>query len=101
MMGRHVENSGALEKPGDFCWGVHNADDPTIVSIILLCPACGTMHRVPVENEIADRQYGWKWNGDKDKPTLSPSIFFSNGHGSLNPDCRWHGWLRNGEWEGA
>jgi len=32
----------------------------------------------------------WYWNGDRDKPTLSPSLHWP-GH--------WHGWLRNGRFE--
>ena len=30
----------------------------------------------------------WEWDGNREKPTLSPSIW-THGH--------WHGWVRNGE----
>jgi len=35
----------------------------------------------------------WKWNGNRDKPTLIPSIF-------LKKFCGWHGFLTNGVWVG-
>lgn len=34
--------------------------------VIYKCPGCKHLHTVP-----ADR---WNWNGDVDKPTLSPSV---------------------------
>lgn len=35
----------------------------------------------------------WGWNGNKDKPTLTPSILIRGNHGA--PD-QWHGFLRDG-----
>lgn len=94
--GRRVENIEALERAGDFCWPF-----PGDRTIVLLCPACGSMHAVGVKPGDPN---GWEWNGQKDTPTLSPSIFFADGHGHRpngNPDCRWHGWLRDGVWHDA
>ena len=36
----------------------------------------------------------WQWNGNKDNPTLSPSILIRGNHGA--PDI-WHGFLRDGK----
>lgn len=36
----------------------------------------------------------WKWNGNKEAPTIEPSIRLLGGDGQ--PD-RWHGWLRDGK----
>jgi hypothetical protein len=36
----------------------------------------------------------WQWDGNKEAPTLSPSILVHGGQGQ--PD-RWHGWLREGK----
>lgn len=33
----------------------------------------------------------WQWNGNKEIPTLQPSIACTQG-------CKWHGFLTNGEW---
>jgi len=41
---------------------------------------------------------GWKWNGNRDSPTLSPSILV---YGKPDWNEGWHGWLRNGILETA
>jgi hypothetical protein len=33
----------------------------------------------------------WTWDGNREAPTLTPSVQQVGG-------CRWHGWLRAGEW---
>jgi hypothetical protein len=42
------------------------------------CPGCEDFHGVPVVT--ADRQPGraWGWNGDREKPTLQPSVFVNS-----------------------
>lgn len=51
------------------------------------CPCgCGTVHSVPVNPAFEKR---WTWDGNVDKPTLSPSILATN-------TCRWHGHLIDG-----
>lgn len=94
MQGRRVANLDSLEEPGDFCW-LRTSHSDEIGAIGLLCPACGCEHDVPVK---PGNPQGWGWDGNQERPTLSPSIFFSAGHGKRNPDCRWHGFLQNGEW---
>lgn len=37
----------------------------------------------------------WKFDGNLDAPTLHPSVFNSG------LPCKWHGWLRAGQWVGA
>lgn len=37
----------------------------------------------------------WEWNGDKEKPTVSPSVLLYD----RDMSSHWHGWLRNGIWE--
>ena len=36
-----------------------------------LCPGCGEMHSVPIGGHP---RTNWKWNGDLEKPTFSPSV---------------------------
>ena len=36
----------------------------------------------------------WEWNGNKELPTLSPSILV---HGHKGEPARWHGYLTNGK----
>lgn len=38
------------------------------------CPGCEGGHGVPVTGNRA-----WTWNGDRDKPTLSPSVLVNPG----------------------
>lgn len=38
------------------------------------CPGCGEMHAIKVGGG------GWTWNGDKDRPTFSPSVKVTSGH---------------------
>lgn len=33
----------------------------------------------------------WEWNGNREKPTLRPSVRQVGG-------CQWHGWLTDGVW---
>lgn len=41
--------------------------------VIYFCPGCNVEHRVQIEN--GDKAARWTWNGDKERPTISPSIF--------------------------
>jgi len=94
--GRRVTNTVTLERPGDFCWAW--SMEGAIAAICFLCPTCGANHAVGVKPGDPS---GWEWNGDLDKPTLSPSLSFAYGHPKSNPDCRWHGFLKDGEWHDA
>jgi Family of unknown function (DUF6527) len=38
-------------------------------TLMFHCPGCDTEHGIPV-----DGSRGWKWNGDLDSPTITPSI---------------------------
>lgn len=40
------------------------------------CPACNNPHTIPV-----DGSRGWTWNGDRERPTIQPSIRVSGGGG--------------------
>ena len=56
-----------------------------------ICPCgCGRLGGVQISVD-GQRPRVWAWDGNRDVPTLSPSIQHMD-------DCRWHGWLRNGEW---
>lgn len=81
------------EAPGDFSWAARENGD--ITSMLFLCPACGSLHGIPV---MPFGNPGWGWDGNKESPTLTPSISIAYGHAGEREDCRWHGWLTNGEW---
>ena len=44
------------------------------------------------QSQTADGRVCWEWNGDKEKPTLNPSVV-----ALLGEREQWHGWVRNGE----
>lgn len=43
--------------------------------ISFMCPGCGERHTINY-----DDVYHWTWNGDINKPTISPSILRRSGH---------------------
>lgn len=71
---------------------IRTLDDDSII-FTYVCPCgCGAVTFV----EIATNPVGhvWKWNGNKEKPTLSPSL-------QQHSACRWHGFVRRGQFEKA
>jgi len=66
-------------------------DGDQLQGLAFRCPCgCGSegwLNTVPVGPDS-----GWKFTGTVDAPTLHPSVF------NTGMPCRWHGWLRNGEW---
>lgn len=77
--------------PGTFAW---NGEPPA--GIWSVCPCgCGSRTMLPVHADVGGR--GWGWDGNREQPTLSPSIFHYNGPN----DPHWHGYLRVGMWEQA
>lgn len=54
------------------------------------CAGCGHESYLTVDGE----SHGWKWDGNREHPTLTPSVFHTKEKGG----CGWHGYLRSGEW---
>ena len=61
------------------------------IGVSFHCEGCKIRHRVPVENSKCI----WDWNGDTEKPTLSPSIKtqFTNDDGK---DMLCHSFVKDG-----
>lgn len=57
-------------------------------SLIFICPGCGDAHAVPVEGNGMK----WQFNGDLEKPTLSPSLLFRTGHYVPGQENKEHCW---------
>lgn len=87
--GAHIVGDSYYQKeipPGSAKW----ATDQTgkIAALILTCPCgCGEICAVSIAPP-ADK--GWSWDGNKELPTLTPSILRTE-------HCRWHGYLTRGE----
>lgn len=84
-------NSRAIEAggnpPGAFCIAVDSERKPAVIRAI--CPGCGDWLGMTLGGT------GWKWDGDRQRPTLSPSILHNKKHGG----CGWHGFLTAGEFK--
>jgi hypothetical protein len=82
IIARRVADYEHLENPGDYI--VY--DEENVKQITFLCPCgCGDLGSVNINQSDP---YCWKWNGDKDKPTTTPSI--------KQLSCGWHGYLTDG-----
>lgn len=90
---RLVEDVGErpeTSRPRDAEWAVHDSSPyPGKEStLIFVCPCgCGALSAVHVSP--IDKHPVWSWDGNREKPTLNPSILRTAG-------CKWHGWLRAG-----
>jgi len=84
-MGEKVENNSLPDlKPGE--WQFAN----NYTAIWIHTPHTDTMMglvRLPISKTGNDVPPVWKWDGNKNAPTLTPSI---------NVIGVWHGWLREG-----
>jgi hypothetical protein len=86
-----VKDWDDMKNPGDFIYEsafavqADGKDEPA--GIVFLCPCgCGA-HRAARFGGI--NHPTWTWNGDKEKPTLTPSLLSTTG-------CKWHGYLTEG-----
>lgn len=53
----------------------------------MLCPCgCSQLSVLPI-----DGSRGWRWDGNRDKPTINPSIRQMSG-------CKYHGFIQAGVW---
>jgi len=71
--------------PGTARW----SDFDSGTQLAFVCPCgCGVANQLPVHT--GESGYGWKWDGNREKPTLMPSI-------AMTTKCKWHGFLTAGE----
>lgn len=64
-------------------------------TLVFMCPACKQPHVI-----FHDREEGpkWTWNGDKKKPTFSPSLVVRRPYGD-NDASICHSFIRDGKIE--
>lgn len=54
------------------------------------CPCgCGVLRVLDIGEQKPEARPSWSWDGNRDTPTLSPSVRFVG-------DCKWHGFLQAG-----
>jgi hypothetical protein len=86
---RKVADYDAMELPGDFYFEpVGGLGGDTCIHLFLpdRCFICLPIARDPSKAEKGELPV-WGWDGNEEKPTLTPSI---------DTKDHWHGWLRAG-----
>lgn len=67
-------------------WAYH---EDAVYSLYFVCPCgCGAVGALPVSAGAG----GWKWDGNMEAPTTTPSI-------RMCSPCGWHGYLKKGQFE--
>lgn len=90
---RRVEEEEGIKQRGDFTWTISKETGQRyiIVAIPDIPSLDGTVHHdtrcIPVKEGSNDPGKHWGWDGNEDKPTLTPSIHAIG---------VWHGWVRSG-----
>jgi hypothetical protein len=94
-----AEKPTNLDVPGSFnftCMVDHEVGKEKTSGMHFCCPCgCGNMSYMAFTCRPEKAKAGgpeWEWNGDRENPTLTPSV-----HQTGLP-CKWHGWLRDGYW---
>ena len=78
---------------GDYCWAPNEQNPERIVLGLPIGTVRLRIVRGPDPGETPDGPV-WGWDGDLERPTLTPSI---NSEGGPGPWYKWHGYLRAGE----
>lgn len=99
-----VEKMDDLKKPGQFLF-TKRAGMNGFHGLMFVCP-CGKVNcrgdgegdmpligHLPFETNPDHGGPRWKWDGNVDTPTLTPSVQRADPDG-----CQWHGYLTAGEW---
>lgn len=90
---RFVDDVGAspeTSQPGDAEWATQEDSSfpGKIAGLLFVCP-CGCRSLGCLNIIKIDAHPVWSWNGNVERPTLTPSI-------QKNSPCRWHGYLTDG-----
>ncbi len=81
-----------IETPGAFEY--YRSGERYPAGMIYCCPCgCGRAGTLRFRPR-ADPGPSWQWDGDIEKPTLTPSV-----HDNPQGTTHWHGWLTAGVWK--
>ena len=98
---RDVRTPAHELEPGDFVWVQVSTDEHPLGEpyLVYRTPDHDMIYTAYVTTDPAKQDKSgtsgrlWWWNGDRDKPTLTPSIGVP-----ATPPYRWHGFLEDGAW---
>ena len=84
-----IEASSAM--PGAYELVAAYSEPDRVAGMAFICPCgCEREGYLPLNGD-GDPGPSWEWDGNKEAPTLTPSVQQIGG-------CRWHGWLTDGVW---
>ncbi len=69
---------------------------PFAPNYMFYCPGCKMQHGVWINPDKNDIGASWGWNGDLEKPTITPSILVTMGTDDPAIKLRCHSYVRNG-----
>jgi len=76
------------------------ADDGRHGTVLhLWCPGCNQLHAPEVEGDTLTARGCWTFNGDLEKPTISPSLLVTWEYGPEKEKHRCHSFVRDGQWQ--
>lgn len=87
--------------PGAFEFYTRSETGPDVMrGLIYVCPCgCGQPRALAfhplAEDDQKNGRHGWTWDGNRETPTLSPSILSHEG-GTREGPTHWHGHLQAG-----
>ena len=87
MLRANLDDFWANDQIGDWCF---TADERYLVVRLHEREDGVAAIRIQHDPELPDGQTIWKWDGNREAPTLEPSILHHS-----QPE--WHGWLRAGQ----
>lgn len=109
VVARHVNHidreDGGDARPGDFQFATRYGDaseNPKPCAMLFICPCgCGKLNaldlRGPHANHIGDARPSWDWDGNRERPTLMPSILdWNTNEKGEKVSEHWHGYLTAG-----
>ena len=96
----HINTDLKGASAGSFHWTtLYGVNDPGPFGIIFNCPCgCGEIHSASFDSCPPDMKGvgpRWHWDGDREKPTLTPSLVLNPKDGGYH----WHGFLKAGVFE--
>ena len=71
--------------------------DGRLLGYMFECPGCGRWHVVYTTSEPENAGHQWKFNGDVNRPTFSPSLLVWCDRGEPETHFRCHSFIRDGQ----
>lgn len=74
----------------------HAYDGEEVDYLMLWCPGCEDLHQITTRR--TDGAGVWTWDGNREQPTISPSILVNQGKAHPGKEIC-HSFVQNGQWQ--